>query len=220
MAETVSAHSKPPAWQITVGAEGIAAAQFARCGFDVTVQSGRDKPWYDLMLAKAGNLLKVSVAGSDDGRWALIQTYLKRAADVSRRRTDFHQGIDQWLAHLGTRAMCCLVQFQGVGIHELPRIYVASPQEVANTLRDSVERLTSPLLHEQYEWTSGGGAVKIETLPVNWRFSQERIEELLMGQPVEALPYQTLPKALSTAPLWQITADSPRSSRTPATVSA
>ena len=35
---------KPATWQLTLGAEGIAAAQFARCGLDVSVQSGRDKP--------------------------------------------------------------------------------------------------------------------------------------------------------------------------------
>ena len=31
--------SKSPSWPITIGSEGIAAAQFARCGFDVLVQA-------------------------------------------------------------------------------------------------------------------------------------------------------------------------------------
>ena len=46
--------TKTTSWPINVGAEGIAAAQFARCGFDVLVQSGHDKPWYDLVITKAG----------------------------------------------------------------------------------------------------------------------------------------------------------------------
>src|ERR1035438_1549235 len=80
MTATALNQIKPATWQLTLGSEGIAAAQFSRCGLDVSVQSGRDKPWYDLVVAKAGNLLKVSVKGSDDGQWALVQSYMKRAA--------------------------------------------------------------------------------------------------------------------------------------------
>ncbi len=185
--------SKPLPWRVTVGAEGIAAAQFARCGFDVSVQSGRDKPTYDLVVAKSGNLLKVSVKGSDDGSWALTQPYLKRVTDLLGRRANFLGAIAQWQDHLGSRAICCLVQFQDVSIDELPRIYLASPQEVAQKLRETVERLGISTLYERYEWTPAGeesGAT--EALPSAWAFSESRIQELLSKANEIVLPKPTL----------------------------
>src|SRR5579871_652873 len=85
----LATQSKASTWPITVGAEGIAAAQFARCGFDVLVQAGRDKPWYDLAVTRAGNLLKVSVKASDDGHWDLTQSFSR-----GRRVTDIAGGLD------------------------------------------------------------------------------------------------------------------------------
>src|ERR1700757_541597 len=74
---------KAGSWPITVGAAGIAAAQFARCGFDVMIQAGPDKPWYDLVVTKGGNLLKIGVKASEDGRWRLAESYLLRAAHAN-----------------------------------------------------------------------------------------------------------------------------------------
>jgi hypothetical protein len=176
-------HSKPSLWQVTLGAEGIAAAQFARYGFDVSVQSGPYKPRYDLVVAKAGHLLKVSVMGSEDGIWALTQSYLKRAGDLSRKKADCHGAIDQWLDHNGSLTVCCLVQFQGVPMDELPRMYLATPKEVARKLRETVDRLGSSWLYEEYAWTSGGEESSvIERLPSAWRFSHERLQEMLALQ--------------------------------------
>ena len=87
------AQSKPSSWQVAKAAEGIAAAQFARCGFDVSVQHGADKPGYELVVAKADNLLKVSVKGSQDGFWNLAQSYLKMATELSGKKGDYHGAI-------------------------------------------------------------------------------------------------------------------------------
>src|SRR5580658_1686452 len=75
---------------IGVAAEAIAAAQFARCGFDVSVQYGANQPEYDLVVAKGSNVLKVSVKGSQTGSWGLGQSGLKNA--------DYHAAIAKWLA--------------------------------------------------------------------------------------------------------------------------
>jgi hypothetical protein len=177
---TVSAlaHSQP--WQVALGSEGIAAAQFARRGFDVTIQSGRDKPWYELLVAREGSSLKVMVRGSADGAWSLTQAYLKQAGDRKSRRVRFHEATDLWLAHLGSRSICCLVQFHEVPIDELPRIYLASPAEVAHKMREIAERLDEPTLYERYEWLPEGETLtSVETLPAEWAFSEERIHELL-----------------------------------------
>jgi hypothetical protein len=211
MTTSTSAQNKPSTWQIALGAEGIAAAQFARCGFDVSVQSGRDKPWYELAVSKAGNLLKVSVKGSDDGRWDLTQSYLKRAADMSGKKSNCQGAIDLWLDHLGSRAMCCLVQFQGVPLDELPRLYLAAPQEVAQRMREIADRLGDSVLQEKYEWGGvGGGLGKIEGLPSSWRFSEQRIQDLLIGRLTEPKLQPLAPPVLPNGALWPAASEASR----------
>jgi hypothetical protein len=182
--------SKPSSWQVTVAAQGIAAAQFARCGFDVSVQYGADKPKYDLVVAKAGNLLKISVKGSEDGLWNLAQPFLKRATDLSRINADYAGAINLWLDHHGARTWCCLIQFKDVSIGELPRIYLASPQEVAQKLRGAAMGRGDTTLYEECEWIyPGDRAGTADKLPAEWRFSQQRIEELLAVQ--ETVPLRS-----------------------------
>jgi hypothetical protein len=176
--------SKSPSWPISVGAEGIAAAQFARCGFDVLVQAGRDKPWYDLVVTRDGSLLKVSVKASETGQWGLAESYIRRTAEVGGNRLDCRNAVDMWADSYGSRTICCLVQFQGSAIHQLPRIYLAYPSEIALRMRVCAERTGHCALIEEYEWTSPDGDRQIEVLPVTWLFSEKRIQELSAPQPV------------------------------------
>lgn len=173
--------AKSPAWPIAVGAEGIAAAQFARCGFDVLVQAGRDKPSYDLVVTRGGNLLKVSVKASENGEWALTSGYTRTVAEFNGMRIDSRRAIDMWRAAYGSRTVCCLVQFENVAIDELPRIYLASPDEIAAAMNRTAERTGRCSLLERYEWTASDGARLVETVPASWHFSQARIQELLLA---------------------------------------
>jgi hypothetical protein len=166
-------------WPITVGAEGIAAAQFARCGFDVLVQASRDKAWYDLVVSRAGNLLKISVKASDDGEWRLTSGYARSDQTIGGASFDMRNAIDRWQASYGSRTVCCLVQFCGVSIDEMPRIYLALPGEVAQMMRETASRIGRCTVCERYEWMLPDGSPKLETLPSSWRFSPYRIEELL-----------------------------------------
>ena len=185
----VSPTVKNHTWPIAVAASGIAAAQFARCGFDVMIQAGPDKPWYDLVVTKAGNLLKVGVKSSDDGRWRLGESYLLRAAHANAKKPDVPHAIRMWLDTHGERTLYCLVQFEGVGLTQLPRIYLATPAEIARRMREAAERTGEPCLYEQYEWTSTeSGFTTIEALPSSWLFSTERIQELLYPQAVATPP--------------------------------
>ncbi len=180
---------KPGSWPITVGAAGIAAAQFARCGFDVMIQAGHDKPWYDLVVTKGGNLLKIGVKASEDGRWRLAESYLQRAAQLSGKKTDIHRAIGLWLDIHGERTVYCLVQFEGVALNQLPRIYLATPAEIARRMREAAERTGQPYLYEQYDWTATDtGSTETTTLPGSWLFSHERIEDLLFPQPAQPIP--------------------------------
>jgi hypothetical protein len=203
MTQPPEAPLKPPSWPITVGAEAIAAAQFARCGFDVLVQAGSDKPWYDLVVTKSGNLLRVAVRASENGRWGLTESYLRHAADIIGRRGDRKSAIDLWLDHHGSRTVCCLVQFEGIAIQQLPRIYLASPAEVAQRMHDTAARVGQPTLFEQYEWTSSrDGVTTVERLPQNWLFSHERIHELLDREARGTLPAPPVPQQLSPRTIW------------------
>jgi hypothetical protein len=171
-----------------VGAAGIAAAQFARCGFDVMIQAGPDKPWYDLVVTKGGNLLKIGVKASEDSRWRLAESYLLRAAQANAKKPDVPHAIRMWLDTHGERTVYCLVQFEGVSLNQLPRIYLATPGDIARRMREAAERTGEAVLLEQYDWTSAEtGITAIETLPGSWMFSMERIEELLFPQAVQTV---------------------------------
>jgi hypothetical protein len=196
---TALVQSKPSSWQVAKAAEGIAAAQFARCGFDVSVQHGADKPGYELVVAKADNLLKVSVKGSQDGFWNLAQSYLKRATELSGKKADYHGAIDLWLDQHGPRTVCCFVQFHGVAIDQLPRVYLASPTEIAQRLRETAKGRGDSVLYEEHEWTSTGDGVGIiEKLLSGWRFSHERIQELLVSQEAAWVRRPSIPRVDSS----------------------
>jgi hypothetical protein len=189
MALYAAAQVKPGSWPITVGAAGIAAAQFARCGFDVMIQAGHDKPWYDLVVTKGGNLLKIGVKASEDGRWRLAESYLQRAAQLSGKKNDIHRAIGLWLDIHGERTVYCLVQFEGVALNQLPRIYLATPAEIARRMREAAERTGQPYLYEQYDWTAPDtGCTETTSLPGSWLFSHERIQDLVFPQAAQPIP--------------------------------
>ncbi len=172
--------SKPSSWHISVAAEAIAAAQFARCGFDVSVQYGADQPEYDLIIAKGHRLLKVSVKGSQDWGWGLTQSYLKQATVQSGKRADYYGAIELWLQKHGSRTVFCFVQFGGVDVDQMPRLYLATPSEVAQRLRETAKGRGDSILHERHEWAKNAFAAgTVESIPEHWKFSKGRINHLL-----------------------------------------
>lgn len=158
-------------WQVATAAEAFAAAQFARCGWDVSVQYGANQPEYDLVAVGGDRVLKVSVKGSKDGSWGLTQSYLKNA--------DYHGAIDSWLANHTKKTIFCLVQFKGVPISELPRMYLAKPVEIANWLKQEAAGRGDTILYERKVWTHRAQAAgTIDTIPEAWRFTEDRLTEL------------------------------------------
>ena len=149
-------------WHVGVAAEAIAAAQFARCGYDISVQYGANQPEYDLIVAKGDRMLKVSVKGSQDGGWGLTQSLLQNA--------DYHGAIEKWLQRHGTRTVLCFVQFQGVGLDEMPRMYIARPSEVAQRMRETAKGRGDSILYENHTWGArAAGAGTVEQIPDEWR---------------------------------------------------
>jgi hypothetical protein len=159
-------------WHIAVAAEAFTAGLFARCGLDVSVQYGADQPEYDLVVVKGERLLKVSVKGSQDGAWGLAQSYLKDA--------NYHAAVGKWLLRHKPRTVLCFVQFKDVPIDGLPRMYLATPTEVAQRLRETAGCRGATILYESHTWTARAVAAgTVEQIPANWRFTAARVEELL-----------------------------------------
>ncbi|HYC38128.1 MAG TPA: hypothetical protein VEC19_17000 [Usitatibacter sp.] len=161
-------------WHVAVAAEAFAAGLFARCGLDVSIQYGADQPEYDLIVARGERMLKVSVKGSKDGSWGLTQSYLKEA--------NYHGAINTWLLRHKPRTIFCFVQFKGTALDQMPRAYLATPKEVAARLKETAKGRGDTILYESHQWgLRAHAAGTIEQMPKQWRFSLERVEELLQG---------------------------------------
>ena len=165
-------------WHVATAAEAIAAAQFARLGYDVSVQYGANQPEYDLMIADAERVLKVSVKGSADGGWGLSQTQLAKL-----RNANYHGAADAWLLRHKLRTVICLVQFKDVADNAMPRIYLAWPKDIAERLKDAAGGRGDTILWEDYtRGPKAAGAGTREVLPLDWKMTRARIEELLNTQ--------------------------------------
>ncbi len=158
-------------WHIGISAEAFAAAQFARLGFEPLVQYGADQPEYDLIVAKGDKMLKVSVKGSQDGGWGLTQNYKKDCG--------YHEAIDKWLNAHGQKTIFCLVQFQNSNELEMPRMYLASPKEIADVMNNSRSGRGDTMLREYHLWGEKASAAgTIDRIPENWKFTKERVEQI------------------------------------------
>ncbi len=158
-------------WHVGVAAEAIAAAQFARYTYDVSVQYGANQPEYDLIAVSGDKMLKISVKGSQDGSWGLTQSFKKGHT--------YHEAIQEWLSRHHKKTIFCLVQFKNVDDSQLPRMYLASPEEIADVLCKEAAGRGDTILYEHHEWGPTAKAYgTVDKLPESWRFTKERAEEM------------------------------------------
>ncbi len=158
-------------WQVATSAEAFAAAQFARCGWDISVQYGANQPEYDLVAVDGDRMLKISVKGSKDGSWGITQSFKKNAT--------YHEAADRWLAKHGEKTIMCFVQFKGIELNELPLMYLATPQEVCEWLKKAAMGRGDTILHVKHTWTPKAQAAgTTDKIPEKWEFTQERLEEI------------------------------------------
>jgi hypothetical protein len=175
MISPILSQTKLSSSQISVAAEAFAAAQFALSGFDVLEQAGRSRHVFDLAVARSGGMLRLSVHASFNGFWDLVDRYLNTSKRADATIADYHRAIKTWFEHQSSRVTCCLVQFEPADLHRMPRLYLASPAEVAMRLHEKIDRLSTEELD-----TSGIDMVhRLEGMPQSWRFSQTRIAELM-----------------------------------------
>ena len=170
----------PSNWHVATAAEAIAAAQFARFGYDVSVQYGANQPEYDLMIASGfGQMLKISVKGSADGGWGLSQTQLSKL-----RNANYHGAADAWLERHKPLTAPCLVQFKGVLDDAMPRVYLAWPKEIAERLKAASGGRGNTILWENYtRGPRAAGAGTTERIPDNWKMTRERVQQFLKAPP-------------------------------------
>lgn len=158
-------------WQVATAAEAFAAAQFARCGWNISVQYGANQPEYDLVANDGDRFLKISVKGSQDGSWGLTQSFIKNA--------DYHGAAELWLQKHSAKTVFCLVQFKNTDESDMPRMYLAQPFEIADRLKSSAAGRGETILYEKKVWTNkAAGAGTMDKIPDKWRFSEKRIEEI------------------------------------------
>ena len=164
---------KVSSWHIGVSAEAFVAAQFARCGYNPLVQYGANQPEYDLIVANGNNgdeMLKISVKGSQDGSWGLTQKY-------KTKENSYHDAIDKWLDAHGKKTIFCLVQFKDVDDSQMPRMYLATPAEIAKVMKKSRGGLGDTIIYENHEWGERAAAAgTIDKLPDEWVFTKERVD--------------------------------------------
>ena len=162
-------------WHVATAAEAVAAAQFARFGYDVSVQYGANQPEYDLIIASGSQLLKISVKGSVDGGWGLSQSQLSKL-----RKANYHGAARMWLERFKPLTALCFVQFKDVPVDGMPRVYLAWPKEVADRLiRASGGRGDTILWENHTHGPRAAGAGTVERLPENWKMTRKRVQELL-----------------------------------------
>src|SRR5258708_37076456 len=159
-----------PPYQVDVAAESFAACVLAHAGSDVSIQYGANQPGHDLVATRGRRALKVSVKGSQDGGWGLIQSYKSGAS--------YAQAADHWCADQDEDVVFCLVQFEGVLVGGAPRIYFAWPMEIADHLKRSRAGHGHTILYEDYTMKKGVGAGFNNKLPSSWAASAQKIEEL------------------------------------------
>jgi len=158
-------------WQVATAAEAFAAAQFARCGWDVSVQYGANQPKYDLVAVDEDAVLKVSVKGSKDGGWGLTQSFIKNA--------DYHGAANKWLSKHSNKTVFCFVQFKNIPVETLPRMYIATPAEVARWLKNAAAGRGDTILYEKHIWTNKAHAAgTTDGIPEEWKFTEKRLQEI------------------------------------------
>lgn len=158
-------------YHVAVAAEAFAAALFARAGLHVSVQYGANQPGYDLIVEREKKSYLVSVKGSQDGGWGLTQSYIQNA--------DYHAAIDMWLMRHGASMIFCFVQFLNKNIDDMPDVYLATAREVAFHMKNSGNGLGDTILQVEKKWKTGRKAGCVDKIPDAWRFTKQRIDELL-----------------------------------------
>ncbi len=159
-------------FQVGVAAEAFATGVLAQAGCDVLVQYGANQPGYDLVADKDNRLLRVSVKGSQNGAWGLVQGHKKEGLS-------YHEAIDSWLRSQKEGVLFCFVQFEGVALGGCPKIYLASSNEVAELMKSCRRGAGDTVVYEDHKYVRGALTGTRDRIPEDWKLTVERIDRYL-----------------------------------------
>ena len=144
----------------------------AQSGCDVGIQYGANQPGHDLVATRGRQALKVSVNGSQDGAWGILQAY--------KRGRTYSEAADSWCEDQDPAVVFCFVQFDGTTVGAAPRCYFAWPREIADHLKNCRAGHGHTILFEDYTQRRGIGVGFQNKLPSSWIASANRIAELFL----------------------------------------
>jgi hypothetical protein len=76
-----------------------------------------------------------------------------------------------------------LVQFKDAKFDELPRVYLAKPEEIAERLRKASGGRGDTILYENHtRGPRAAGAGTVERIPNDWRLSAGRVDAMFGGE--------------------------------------
>jgi hypothetical protein len=175
--------------QVATAAKSFAAAQFALSGFDVLEQAtANSRFFFDMVVASSGRMMKISVHASFNGFWDFVDRYLSPTPPRTGIAADYHRAINLWEEHISAGVTCCLVQFEAARLESTPHIYLASSGEIAAKLHEKIEQVA----HNKSVPVDLDVAHQLEGLPQAWRFSQQRIADM-MEVPAEKTVQRSAP---------------------------
>jgi hypothetical protein len=162
-------------WNVTprqceIAAESYAACLLAQAGYDVLIQYGPNQPDYDLVAVKGDRILPISVKGSQDGGWMLAVKYMKRGVTCS-------EAIDSWCSKQRDDIVYIFVQFLNVPIGNAPRVYIATPTQIAAQLKKQRSGNGHGALQEDYQKLHPRSHYD-DRVPEEWKFSVELIDNV------------------------------------------
>ena len=155
-------------YHVSIAAESFVAYLLARDGWDVSVQYGANQPDYDLIASRGEKTVKVSVKGSQDGGWGLTQS-------CKKERT-YAEAADEWQMKHSKGTILFLVQFKGIAMDQVTRVYVASPKEVAEHLKKCRAGNGETILREKHTYKKGCAEGTTDEIPSEWKYDGKRVE--------------------------------------------
>jgi hypothetical protein len=89
--------------------------------------------------------------------------------------------IDIWFEKHSDKTIFSLVQFEDIDfeLDIMPKVYLATPLEIASYMKTMRNGNGNTSLKMHHEWKTGVAKGTVDTIPASWKFSKQRLDELI-----------------------------------------